>query len=58
MKPANIISYAIFYYTTGGDSTCNSLKINKLNGKFNSKSRFIFCLLYISHYVQCENVYV
>jgi hypothetical protein len=58
MEPANIISDAIFYYTTGGDSTCNSLKINKLNGKFNSNGRFIFCLLYISLYVQYENVYV
>jgi hypothetical protein len=39
-NPHNIISDAIFYSVTGDDSTCNSLKINRLNGKCNSKSGF------------------
>jgi len=38
MEPTNIISDAIFYSVTGDDSTYNSLKINRLNGKCNSKS--------------------
>jgi hypothetical protein len=45
MDPANIISDAIFYSVTGDDSTCNSLKINRLNGKCNSKSGFILSAL-------------
>jgi len=42
MEPANIISDAIFYSVTGDGSTCNSLKINRLNGKCNSKSEVYF----------------